>query len=484
MNMDAYSPQRREEKKRRRLHQAALIGGGFLLIAIIVAGGILLNSHHIETSAKNQVPDAASASLGKGSGTLPSASGPAVISGSQHPEDLSDTASKDYPSGLTALLQKANGLAAGYDYDGAIRLITSDSQYHAAGEAAGAIARYTDEKSRLVRVNPAEVTHVFFHSLIVDTRKAFDGDKKQAGYDQMMTTKSEFLKILQSMYDKGYVLVKIHDLAYETTDENGNTKFIYGDILLPEGKKACVMSQDDVCYYEYMEGDGFASRMVIGDDGYPATEMKLEDESVATGDYDLVPILEHFIQAHPDFSYKGARAIIALTGYNGILGYRTDEAYRDKNPSYEADKMQAAAVAKCLRDHGWELASHSWGHRNLGAIPMEHFKTDAKKWERNVESLIGPTDIIIYPFGSDIGTWHPYTMDNQRYAYLKSLGFRYFCNVDASRPYWVQLGPDYLRQGRRNLDGYRMYYDPDSLNDLFDAGNVFDPARPTPVPPM
>jgi len=63
--------------------------------------------------------------------------------------------------------------------------------------------------------------------------------------------------------------------------------------------------------------------------------------------------------------------------------------------------------------------------------------------------------------------------------------------VDSTR-YWVQLGPDYLRTGRRALDGYNMFYDmvldrkgtPDKkrLTDLFDAASVFDPLRPTPVP--
>lgn len=39
--------------------------------------------------------------------------------------------------------------------------------------------------------------------------------------------------------------------------------------MLPEGKKPFVMSQDDLCYYDYMLDDGFASRIVIGDDGKP-----------------------------------------------------------------------------------------------------------------------------------------------------------------------------------------------------------------------
>ena len=149
-------------------------------------------------------------------------------------------------------------------------------------------------------------------------------------------------------------------------------------------------------------------------------------------------------------------------------------------------------MAQCLKDNGWELASHSWGHLHLGvaddpeagfAIDEERFRADTDKWEAEVESLIGPTDIILYPYGNDIADWRPYHQDNPRFAYLESKGFRYFCNVDSSQ-YWVQFGENYMRQGRRNLDGYRMYYNPEMLEDLFDAGEVFDKARPTPVPEM
>lgn len=397
-------------------------------------------------------------------------------------ESASDQSSEE--KDLLSLLSQAEALAAQYDYDGAVNLLQSDTRYAARDEIISAIASYQEAKNGLVRINPQEVTHIFFHSLIIDTSKAFDGDSKQAGYNQMMTTESEFLKIMQSMYDRGYVLVKLHDLAYETKDENGNPKFVYGDIMLPEGKKAFVLSQDDLCYYEYMMGDGFATRIIIGKDGYPTCEMQMDDGSISVGDYDLVPILENFIKSHPGFSYKGARGVLAFTGYNGILGYRTDESYKDSNPNYEADQEEAAKVAQSLKDHGWELASHSWGHRDMGNISMEHFKIDSDKWARNVESLIGPTDIILFPFGSDIGSWTPYTEDNERYTYLRSLGFRYFCNVDASKACWVQMGTDYLRQGRRNLDGYRMYYYPDSLQDLVNVSDVFDPVRPAPVPPM
>ena len=383
---------------------------------------------------------------------------------------------------LEDLLNKADRLALSYDYDKAIELLSTDALKDDP-KVAEAIAKYNETKSTLVRQDPEKVPHVFFHSLIVDKSKAFDGDKKQMSYNQVMTTVGEFEKILNILYERGFVLVKIHDIADMVKDEStGEYVMKAQDIMLPPGKTPIVMSQDDVCYYEYMVGDGFASRLVIGDDGRVTTEMDMDDGTSKVGDYDLIPILNKFIDEHPDFSYKGAKAIIALTGYNGIFGYRTAPSYSE-NPTYEEDKKKATEIANALRADGWEIASHSWGHRHLGKESDEAFKTDCDKWQNEVETLVGETDILIFPFGTDIGSWHPYTDDNARYVYLKDQGFRYFCNVDSSAPYWVQIGKDYMRQGRRNLDGYRMLRDiqePDNakLKDLFDANEVYDKDRP------
>ena len=104
-----------------------------------------------------------------------------------------------------------------------------------------AIAGYESTKATLVRTPISQITHVFFHTLIADPSKAFDGDADQDGYNQVMTTIDEFNKILETMYEKGYVLVKLHDMAYETTDENGNTIMKAGDIMLPA-------RQDSFCH--------------------------------------------------------------------------------------------------------------------------------------------------------------------------------------------------------------------------------------------
>ena len=62
--------------------------------------------------------------------------------------------------------------------------------------------------------------------------QGIDGDYKEGDYNQVMTTIDEFNKITQTMYDKGYVMVSIKDMA--TADENGNVT--PGEILLPPGK--------------------------------------------------------------------------------------------------------------------------------------------------------------------------------------------------------------------------------------------------------
>ena len=139
----------------------------------------------------------------------------------------------------------------------------------------------------------------------MDTSKAFDGDSDSANYNSVMTTKDEFLKILEDMYQKGYVLVRIHDVAYEAPDENGNVHFVKGSVMLPEGKKPFVHVPGRCLLLSLHGRDGFAKRVVIGEDGKPTCEMVMDDGTTSTGSYDLIPLLEDFIQEHPDFSYKG-----------------------------------------------------------------------------------------------------------------------------------------------------------------------------------
>ena len=457
-----------------------------LVVGVRALGGKLSLGKRGETQESVLNPGSdASDEAAAGDGTAVAASGE---SGS---EAENDAAPQD---ARTALFAKADRLAAMYDYDAAVEAL-ANSDYREDPEALRRIEQYQATAATMVAADNSEITHVFFHILTVDTERAFTDDKQGKDFNQVMTTIPEFEKILQQMYERGYVLVGLHDIAEVQKQDDGTEKMVSKKIMLPEGKKPFVMSEDDVCYYEYMEGRGFADKMVLDENGKLKLQYTDAAGNVSTGDYDIVPILDHFIEEHPDFSYRGAKAIMAFTGYNGVLGYRTDETYDASSPNYdpkntanpniEADRETVKTLMKALVEDGYELASHSWGHINFTNRSLADLTRDTDRWERNVETLMPePCDIILYPFGADIGDWHPYSADNEKFQMLEKAGFRYFCNVDSTKA-WTQISGDSLRQGRRNLDGYRLWKDycgeDSKLSDLMDVQSVFDTRRPTPI---
>lgn len=379
------------------------------------------------------------------------------------------------------LIDQASLLTKSYDYEGAIELIKTyqgpEGGYEIYSVLKSAIEGYEAELANFVHLGGSyssvtQISHIFFHSLIADNSKAFDGDYDSKGYNMYMTTSNEFINMMESMYADGYVLISMHDMVELVTMEDGTTKYKEAEILLPPGKKPFVVSQDDVNYYDYMDGDGFASRMVIGEDGKPTTEMILDNGSVVTGPYDMVPLLDDFVEQHPDFSYRGAKGIIALTGYEGALGYRTDDP---TSPTYEEDKETVRKVAEVMKANGWEFATHTWGHRDMRKSTFSFVKTDMTKWLDQVGSLVGPTDILIFPYGTDFeSTMGHYSSD--KYTWLKEQGFNFFSGVD-SKP-WMHIKNDYVRMTRRPLDGQAMLEFPERLADLFNLNEIIDPERP------
>ena len=227
-------------------------------------------------------------------------------------------------------------MAQQYDYDGAIALLKEQKDFDSNSEMQEAVKEYESQKAQCVAWPVDKVTHVFYHTLIYDTDKAFDGDSDSGGYNQVMTTVEEFKKITQSMYDKGFVMVRLEDMAKKNADGVMEVQ----DIMLPPGKQPFVLSQDDVSYYHYMDGDGMASKLVLDENGEVKNEYIEDDGSISVGDYDMVPLIDSFVKEHPDFSYKGAKGILALTGYNGVLGYRTDMSYKTQPEDLNADKKQ------------------------------------------------------------------------------------------------------------------------------------------------
>ncbi len=370
-------------------------------------------------------------------------------------------------SNLLPILAEADHLALNYYYEEAISLLENvPDEYTNDPKVLSKIETYQTALDSLVPYEDA-VRHVFFHSLIVDTSLAFDGDYMENGYNYWMTTVDEFKAMLTELYANDYILIDIHELAREEVDDNGNVKLVANHPLVPAGKKPLVLSVDDVNYYEYMEHDGFARKLLINENGDVKNLYIDKDGNELIGDYDVAPILDSFVKEHPDFSFRGAKGILALTGYEGALGYDT---HLTDSPTLEEDIATATAVADRLKETGWLFAIHGYGHRDAKKITYSHLVTDTNRWLSDIGPIVGETDIYIYPYGSEID----YPSD--KLTYFESVGLRYFCGV-WTRPF-VSVKGTYVRQTRCNLDGFNMITRPNALADLFDVSKVLDTSRP------
>ncbi|WP_286172079.1 polysaccharide deacetylase [Arthrobacter sp. JUb115] len=365
-----------------------------------------------------------------------------------------------------------NRLADGYDYDAAIKLAKKDS-----AEQLNQMASGLEEEKGQVSAweEPNNIPHLFFHSLIVDPGRAFDEGSSSQGYADYMVTQKEFAAILDELYARDYVLVNPEDFA--SLDEQGQME--YRDIMLPQGKKPVVLSIDDLSYYEYMEGDGFASKLVLDKDGKVRNEYVDAEGKTQVGAFDVTTMVDDFIAEHPDFTYRDARGLIAMTGYNGAFGYRTSASQYPQSKTLEADQKKAAEIAEAMKNSGWVFASHSWGHIATGTVSMDRLKRDTKLWKAEVEPIVGKTGHYIYPFGSDIARIQRYA--GERYQFFKDQGFDYFYGVDGTTRTWMQQGDEYQRQMRINVDGLQfakeLRGDRPVLGSFFKVEDVIDPAR-------
>lgn len=107
--------------------------------------------------------------------------------------------------------------------------------------------------------------------------------------------------------------------------------------------------------------------------------------------------------------------------------------------------MKKQKVADAIKADGWKFASHTWGHIRIGDASLESIQKDTEKWLSYVAPLVGGTDTIIFAHGQDLADWHDYSSDNEKFTYLKSQGFNFFCNVDSSQ-YFLQIRDNYVRQ--------------------------------------
>ena len=386
-----------------------------------------------------------------------------------------------------ALITQANALAQGYDYDAAIALLDTFSADKAQYQGMlDAYNNYTQAKAQLKPIDaPSSIPNLSFHCLIADPARAFSDKDYGKSYNQNYVTIDEFSKILDQLYANGYVLVDMDSFIVENVGEDGKVTYSTQPIYLPEGKKPFMLTETLVNYETFSVdsdgdleadkgGDGFASKLVVKD-GKIVNEYVDAQGNVLYGAYDLVPILENFIAAHPDFCYRGARAILAVSGEDGVFGYRTMHSVKEKKGEdyYNQQVEGAKAIAQALRDRGYTIACYTYSNVGYGGISATKIQVDLDNWKKEVTPVLGEVPVLVYAKASDISADGNY--EGGKYNVLKKEGFRYFIS-SANVPY-AEITVNYVRQSRIMVTGNEMITKPDTFSSYFNAKDVLNEQR-------
>jgi len=267
-------------------------------------------------------------------------------------------------------------------------------------------------------------------------------------YDSSLITAKEFKSILAQLYNNNYILIS---LASITSDN------LYG-IQLPEGKKPLVFIAEDLTYPNANKGSGICSSLAVDEEGKLCTLTN----SIKSYDNESVLILESFIRENPDFTYKGARGCISLTGYSGIFGYDIGN---------DDGRAKAKEIADILKADGWTFACHSYSYADMHKASLDTLKWDTEKWAEQIEPVVGKSEIYVWPYGSHVRS-------GEKFNYLREHGYRTFLGQGITPYKSVEGDGTAVFFDRRSLTGYALRNYTQEYSHLFDSNEVLDDIRP------
>ncbi len=399
-----------------------------------------------------------------------------------------DAAEKEYG----ALMAEAEALAAGYNYDEAIAKLNTftgtDAEHQQAITAKK--AEYTTAQSQLVEwKDVSQIPNLSFHVLMADPQRAISDAQYGGLYNRNFVTIDEFSKILDQLYAGGYILIDFDSFISTSTGVDGKESFFQSPLMLPAGKKPIMITETMVNYFNYMidgnndgepdaGGAGFACKLVVDANGDIKAQYVDGSNQTLVGNYDLVPILEDFIKAHPDFSYRGARATLAVTGHEGVFGYRCNTSYiASKSQSYYDEQVAGAKeIAQALREKGYTIASYTYSNQKYRDLSAKEISQEMTNWKNQVTPILGEVDVLV--FARENGGINDYT--GAVFTALSDTGFQYFVD-DGEKPS-VTINTSYVRQTRLMVTGMNMQWHQTWFTQYFDCNAVLDIAVRGSVP--
>lgn len=331
---------------------------------------------------------------------------------------------------------------------------------HVASESERLERYRASQEDELEKVTVSEtLENIYTHCMIAfpEINFASKNTYRKCGDDCL--TYHEFMYLLNSLYEKGYILIDANMLFDE-----GSGKSVRS-MMLPKGKKPLILTFDDVTYDSRKQGNGMVDKLIVDDDGYVCTYTKMKDGTeVISYSNEHFPVLNAFVREHPDFTFRGARGTIFFTGFDGIMGYRTQsEPLTEAEAALGLDRNAEIAAAKkvvaAMKEEGWTFGSHSYNHRHMTRMSASEFKKDTDMWRDEVGSIVGETKLFCWPYGDHTDKkYNANLRKGELHKYLYDNGFRVFFGCGSAR--YVASEPDGLGifTDRKGMTGNVLYY--------------------------
>ena len=380
-----------------------------------------------------------------------------------------------YQEQVNDLLEQAAAAAENYDYEDAVTILSSFEGNMADFPALqSAYEEYVTIVNEMVVWNdPGKIPTLSMHMLIADAQLAYNDKQYGSSYQKNFITTDQCRDILDQLYANDCVLVDLMDVYDEMYDEStGKIVYVPRELLLPAGKQPILLVQTQVNYYEYMLSgakdnlpDGFASKLCVDENGVFYNEMPLADGNTVTGAYDMVPILEQFIEDNPMFSYHGARAILAVSGYEGLFGYRVTSSLSAEDLA--AEEEAAARLCAALQDTGYRIGCYTYSNIDYGKQGASAIQEDLQKWNDKILPMLGEygCNILVYAREADIADKDA-TYSGSKFNVMYNAGYRFFLGANSES--YSQIGDQYVRHDRLCITGEYLTKYPERFDGLFD----------------
>ncbi len=284
--------------------------------------------------------------------------------------------------------------------------------------------------------------------IIADSERAFDNDVFADRANEDLLTAAEFRLLLEALYENDYVLIN----GNEIVDEAGN----FQRVLIPSGKKPLLIFLDDFYFTPQRVESGICSRLDLDEEsnvlGVIQDRQGIENlQSNSTA----IDILEDYLQEYPDFTFNGAKAVIVLSGADGLLGYplnsehlvrMRDQAqsiglsfYLDSVNDFEANREKLREIFASLEYKQWVFASQSYNRISVPDQSLSSLSWDTEHMQEEIAEFITDLRIYAFPFGNHVeanpllssylansgfvlqsgsGTPYAYTIQKQGYVYI------------------------------------------------------------------